>query len=272
MTCPDDERLGALVAGELSASEAAALDEHLLSCEECWRAVQEDRRGRLAVDLLREAGPPGLADRVAAVIGLGTDQQETLVGLEPDTAKAVSEDCGRDEPGTGRPGRAGPFHRAVASPAGGWVSAARRHRLRTSLAAVLASGGLTAGLVAAFASGGGPGDPAQVAAVVVMASHAGATGAPTAAPRHLMVEGQEIDVHSSRVDGRLVEVATSARQFPMPSTSHVVAGSSQHAWMASRGSLSMYCVNRPPGQQSMLLVAGMPAAELPQVAAELHLI
>jgi hypothetical protein len=87
-----------------------------------------------------------------------------------------------------------------------------------------------------------------------------------------MVGRQEIDVRSYRVDGHLVVVATSARQFPMPSSSHVVAGSSQHAWMASSGSLGMYCVNHRPGQQSMLLVASMPAAELPQVAAGLHLI
>lgn len=246
MTCPDEERLGALVAGELSANEAAALDEHLLACEECWRAVQEDRSGRLAVHRLREAAPPGLADRVAAVIALGAGQKEAPTPLEQETPQA--------------------------SPAGGRASAARRHRVRIAIAAVLASGGLAAGLVAAFARGGVPTDPAQVAAVVAMASHQAASVAPAAALHHLMVEGQQIDVRSLRVDGHLVEVATSPRRFPMPSTSHVVAGSSQRAWMASRGSLGMYCVNRGPRRRSVLLVAGMPAAELPQVAAQLHLI
>ena len=85
MICPDEERIGALVAGELSVEEADALDEHLLSCEECWRAVQEDRAGRLAADLLREAAPPGLADRVVAAIELGSNQQETIVHAVPAT-------------------------------------------------------------------------------------------------------------------------------------------------------------------------------------------
>jgi hypothetical protein len=33
------------------------------------------------------------------------------------------------------------------------------------------------------------------------------------------------------------------------------------------GPLSMYAVNRPPGQKSMLLVAAVPMAEVPQMAA-----
>ncbi len=42
MTCPE-ERLVAFLAGELSAEEDRRLHEHLLGCEQCWRAVQADR-------------------------------------------------------------------------------------------------------------------------------------------------------------------------------------------------------------------------------------
>jgi hypothetical protein len=60
----------------------------------------------------------------------------------------------------------------------------------------------------------------------------------------------------------------------MPGNSHLVAGSSSTAWMATRGSLALYCVNRPIGRDrtSMFLVADMPMARLPEVAARLHLI
>lgn len=259
MTCPDEERLGALVAGELSAGEAAALDEHLLACEECWRAVQEGRGGRLAVDRLREAAPPGLADRIVAAIELDIRQQETNVHAFSATATPDGEATSAQGPEHGV---------ALGLPGAGRVPAAHRHRAGLALAAVLAAGGLAAGLVAGFVRTSS-GDPAQVAAVVAMARHPAPSAAP---PHHLMVARQEIDVRSYRVDGHLIVVATSARQFPMPSSSHVVQGSSQHAWMASSGSLGMYCVNQRPGQQSMLLVASMPAAELPQVAAGLHLI
>jgi hypothetical protein len=42
--------------------------------------------------------------------------------------------------------------------------------------------------------------------------------------------------------------------------------------MATKGKLSMYGVNRGAGGESMLLVAAMPMAEMPQMAARLKLI
>ena len=67
-------------------------------------------------------------------------------------------------------------------------------------------------------------------------------------------------------------MATSARPFSVPRSSHVLSGPSPKAWMATKGRLSMYGVNRPGGKQSMFLVSVMPMAELPEVAAHLGLI
>ena len=63
-----DRPLRAFLAGELDRAEARRWDEHLLECEQCWRAVQQDRDGRRAAELLRQPAPPGLADRVAFAV------------------------------------------------------------------------------------------------------------------------------------------------------------------------------------------------------------
>jgi hypothetical protein len=63
-----DRVLGAFLAGDLDPAAAWRWDEHLLECEQCWRAVQENRDGRRAAELLRQPAPPGLADRVAFAV------------------------------------------------------------------------------------------------------------------------------------------------------------------------------------------------------------
>src|SRR5216683_5243147 len=60
--------LTAFLAGELDPAAARRWDEHLLECEQCWRAVREDRGGRRAAELLRQPAPAGLADRVAFTV------------------------------------------------------------------------------------------------------------------------------------------------------------------------------------------------------------
>jgi len=60
--------LAAFLAGELNPAEARRWDQHLLECEQCWRAVREDRAGRQAAQALRQPAPPGLADRVAFAV------------------------------------------------------------------------------------------------------------------------------------------------------------------------------------------------------------
>ena len=63
-----DRLLGAFLAGALDPTAARRWDEHLLECEQCWRAVREDRAGRQAAGLLRQSAPLGLADRVAFAV------------------------------------------------------------------------------------------------------------------------------------------------------------------------------------------------------------
>ncbi len=73
MSCPE-ERLVAFLAGELSAEEERRFDEHLLGCEQCWRAVQADRTARLALEQLRQPAPAGLQGRVAASVALAATE------------------------------------------------------------------------------------------------------------------------------------------------------------------------------------------------------
>ncbi len=92
------------------------------------------------------------------------------------------------------------------------------------------------------------------------------------AGEHMVIAGQELAVRAYVTNGRETIVATSARPFSVPRSSHVLSGPSPRAWMATKGHLSMYGVNRPGGRQSMFLVSPMPMAELPEVAAHLGLI
>src|SRR6266581_893005 len=66
----DHRLLAGYLAGELGPADARRWDEHLLVCEQCWRAVREDRAGRRAARLLRQPAPTGLADRVAFAVEL----------------------------------------------------------------------------------------------------------------------------------------------------------------------------------------------------------
>ena len=55
MSCNED-RVIAFLAGELSDDDERRFDEHLLQCEECWRAVQADRAARFALEKLPRTG------------------------------------------------------------------------------------------------------------------------------------------------------------------------------------------------------------------------
>jgi len=233
VTCPE-ERLVAFLAGDLSAEEEREFDQHLLECESCWREVQADRLGRLAVERLREPAPAGLRDRVSLAISL-------------------------EEPhGTShrRRRRSRPGHRRGAL------------QLAIALFVVLAVSGTLAGLVVTGAAT----DPPQVAAVVAMITPDGHPSAALLAGERRVVDRQQMTVRAYMVHNKVAIVATSMTPLPMPATSHLLAGSSLRAWMATDGKLALYGVNRPAGQPSMFVVAAMPMAALPQVAAQLHLI
>lgn len=249
MTC-DDGRLLAFVSGQLSDADEQAFDEHLLTCEACWQAVREDRVGRLALERLREPVPPGVADRVTMAIRLAS---------EP----------------AGQPGHRARRHRIDSrldhrlAPRGAQRVSRGAFRLVAACLVVVA---IVGGVLGWALQGGPAADPPQIARIAAMMSPGVARNAALRDGERLRVGGQLLTVRSYRVDGGVVLVATSAQPFPMPSDAHLLAGSSRTAWMATRGTLAMYGVNRPEGEASMVLVAAMPMAELPQVAARLHLI
>lgn len=233
MTC-DDGRRAAFVAGQLSAADEHAFDQHLLTCEACWDAVQEDRRGRRALESLRVPAPPGLADRVTLAVSLAAEPSPQPAGRR--------------------------FRVRLSRRAKGMVTAA-----------AVAVAALAAGLGWTLA-GGTAADPPQIARVAAMMSPTVGRDAGLRSGEQFDFGGQHLTVRSYRVEGDVVLVATSDQPFPMPAHGHLLPGSSPQAWMATRDTLAFYGVNHPAGRASMFLVAAMPMAELPQVAALLHVI
>jgi anti-sigma factor RsiW len=237
VTC-DEGRIVAFLNGQLSGPDEQAFDEHLLNCEACWRAIREDRLGRLALEQLRVSAPAGLADRVTLLVGLAGQEERHPQGHPA------------------RPGLRG---------------RSRFVRMGAGAALALAVFGAVMGWAL---QGRSVGDPPQIAKVVAMEAPKMADSPALRNGEQFDFGGQPLTVRSFRVEGVITLVATSTRPFPMPGSSHLLAGSSFTAWMATHGKLAMYGVNRPGGDPrgSMFLVAAMPMAQLPQVAARLHLI
>ncbi len=242
MTCPE-ERVIAFLAGELPPDEERRFDEHLLSCEQCWQAVRADQAARRALKKLRQPAPAGLQERVALSIALASQ----------DEAKSAAG------------------HRRAAPRWRHWATARpRRPRLvAAACLVVVMAAGATGWLVATRPA---PSDPARVAAVVAMMTPGSPPTTALRAGEHFVIAGQTLMVRAYQLEGTEELVATSARPLPMPSTSHLLPGSSSQAWMATKGRLSMYGVNRRGGGQSMFVVADMPMAKMPQLAARLDLI
>jgi len=71
----DDPRVVPYLAGEFDAAGAEAFEGHLVDCDDCWRAVGTDRRGRALAESLRELAPPSLRDRVR--MGVEADPPKT---------------------------------------------------------------------------------------------------------------------------------------------------------------------------------------------------
>jgi hypothetical protein len=233
----------AFLAGELTPEEERRFDQHLLGCEECWQAVKADRAARLALEQLRQPAPAGLEGRVALAIAVASQEASKSPG-----ARAA----------TGVPS----FLR--------WATA-RPHHPRLVAAACLVVV-LAAGAAGWLVADRPAADPPQLAAVVAMMTPGSPPTSALRAGEHFVIAGQPLMVRAYQLEGTEELVATSARPFPVPSSSHMLPGSSSQAWMATKGRLSMYGVNRRGGGQSMFLVAAMPMAEMPQMAARLDLI
>src|SRR6266851_2531675 len=136
--------LAGFLAGDLGPADARRWDEHLLACEQCWRAVREDRAGRQAAALLRQPAPAGLADRVEFAVE---------VAAAGGTAARLQA-----RPGARSRRQAGPTRRRARH--------GRRWQARLAGAGVLAAGLVVALLVFLLPGGHEPGGvPGAVAAV-----------------------------------------------------------------------------------------------------------
>jgi hypothetical protein len=236
----DHRLLAGFLAGELSPADARRWDEHLLECEQCWRAVREDRAGRQAGELLRRPAPAGLADRVAFAVEVAA--------------------AGRTAAQQARPGRRLAGWRLAAA---GTLAAG----LAVTLMAVLLPGGHQTGSV-----------PAAVTAVARYAqavsppareqpTHPGGRAVPVQVGRTVTVTagGQQIVMRTWRLGGTEAVVAVSGQPFPMPPGAASVSGAGM-AWSARLGKLSLYCLN---GHRSELVAAPVPMAALATLAARL---
>jgi hypothetical protein len=236
------------LAGSMSASEERAFDEHLLTCEECWRAVREDRVGARAVRRLREVAPPDLSNRISLAIELTATNDLAIDDSAPQHR--------RYQP-----------RRAVHNLA---LRAGRRPRAALAVASVVVIASVVTGWTLARTVP--PQDPPVISAVMAMAS-SGPEGAATSPHAvRLDIAGQHISARAEMVTGTWVVVATSMRPFPMATSAHLIAGSTDDAWMASSKGLGMYCVSAPAGTMSVLVTAAVPVERLPAIAAHLHLL
>ncbi len=248
MRCPKGN-VAAFISGVLSAELRREFDEHLLECEECWQALQEDRTGRAAALSLRSSAPDWLADRVTLMVEVASMQGETGNAPTRQQRRVLARSF--------RTGR------------GTSLVAYRRVALVVAAVCISIVG---AGLGWTLTKSSPTDDPAQVAIVVAMAKADSGHGQTASKSMHLNAGGQSLLVKSMPFHGGVVLVATSPSPFPMPAASRVLTGSSTDAWMATQGKIAEYCVNQVAGKMSMLIVAEMPEAELPNVAAQLHLL
>jgi anti-sigma factor RsiW len=233
-----DRLLAAFLAGDLDMAAAREWDEHLLECEQCWRAVREDRAARQAAELLRGPAPAGLADRVRFAVEV-----------------AASAAARPRQPRGGRRLRHG--------------------QLAAGGALIL---GMAVTLVLILLPARHPAVPAPVAAVASYAQtvppparqpEPGRRAAPVQVgrPVTLTAGGQQIVMRIWRLGGTEAVVAVSSRPFPMPGGGQGTPGGGM-AWSARIGRLSLYCIN---GRTSELVGAPVPFPLLAGLAARLPL-
>jgi anti-sigma factor RsiW len=76
MTAHEPERdAAAYVGGVMTPEERERFEEHLLSCEACWREVRVDREGRRLAESARESAPDELrASVIEAVLAAGHEE------------------------------------------------------------------------------------------------------------------------------------------------------------------------------------------------------
>ena len=243
----DHRLLAGFLAGTLGHAEARRWDEHLLECEQCWRAVREDRAGRQAAGLLRQPAPLGLADRVVFAVEVARTEVPRHVGPGSQARTA--------RPGARLRWLAGAGALAAGLAAALVVVLLPGGRVTGSVPAAVAAVARYARAIPPPARGQSPRVPRQ--AVPVQVGH----------PVTVIAGGQRIVVRTWRLGGAEAVVAESVRPFPMPAHAQAVSGAGM-AWLSRLGTLGLYCHNGPT---SVLVAAPVPAAELALLAARLPL-
>ncbi len=230
--------LAAFLVGELNPADARRWDEHLLECEHCWRTVREDRAGRQAAQLLRQAPPSGLGERVAFAVELAA--AGTIAQQRPRLAMRLGW---RWLAAAGALAATAAVTVAVLLPGG--------RETRTMPAAVAAVARYAQTVPPARHPGPGPGRP----------------GAPVEVghPVTVAAGGQQMVLRVWRLGDVEAVVAVSAQPFAMPARARGVTGPGM-AWTARLGSISLYCRN---GRTSELVAAPIPETQLAALAARL---
>lgn len=228
--------LDAFLAGDLDPEAARRVDEHLLTCDPCWRAVDEDRTGRAAALTLREPADPQLADRVKLAI-------ELAVPSQPSPAPRLRGD-------------------------GHWVV-----RAVGAATAVLAMvlGVLTIATLLPRHAPPGPNDSAAMRRIITAAADLPTTpyrsAGPVAldAPHALHIGKESIRLRTYVFHGRFALVARVSRPFEMPPDAVTPTGKPM-SWAIQRGAVTIYCA-----REHVLLAGPDSASELAILAAALHL-
>ena len=237
----DHRLLRAFLAGELGPADAGQWDEHLLECEQCWRAVREDRAGRQAAELLRQPAPAGLADRVRFAVELAaagsTSPQPPRRGVRLRWRRLAG---------------AGTLALGVAVTVGVLLMPGGRASMPAAVAAVARYAEKVPPPIRQPETGPGP----RVGPVEV------------GSPVTITAGGQRIVIRTWRLGRTEAVTAVSGQPFPMPPGAQGMSGGGM-AWSARVGKLSLYCVN---GRSSELVAAPVPVAELAALAARLSLI
>jgi hypothetical protein len=191
--------------GSLDPAARDAFDAHLLSCNDCWSAVQQDRRGRQAAESLREVAPPALRDRIRITMEIATHDQ----------------------------------HRAE------WRSRTRRGALMLAglLPVLLVLVGGVIRLERQVPAD--PPAVAAVLHLARTLPPSLSPAGQNEQRRTFVVGGQPLSVHHLHLDGRDVVVAVSTRHFPMPMRAQPLTAGEDAPWLATRGPLGLACFTRP---------------------------
>jgi anti-sigma factor RsiW len=230
--------LPAFLAGDLDAADAREIDQHLLACEDCWHAAQQDRMGRDLAGRLRLPVPAQLADRLRLALELG--------------------DSWAGEPAEERLRRRR-LRRRAAFAAGSLA------------AAVLLATFLTWQRPTPNTAPNTSRD--AVAEVVALAEQPPTVGNPTRTTTPTALGPaviKTIDAHRTVIryyawHGRTVLVAISTLRFTAPAAITPAPGPSM-AWQSSHDGITLYCP-----AENVLLAGPTTANELAELAQALHL-